>query len=157
MNKAAECAEIVDRVYKNIAFLVLFMALSCTADALRHILPESNLQILRYVSKGFAALTVLTALRGIWLMRAKFRLGKRNTEEHESFVLDAFRKACTVSWALTMAFLALADNFVPNISPEDQVDFVVQASLAFMLGVFSIAYFIRSRSGNEGFDEDFAS
>lgn len=157
MKSAAQCAEIVERTYQNMAYLILFTALTTLIDSLSLFASGDTQEILRYVTRGFAILTVLAGLRSVWFMRKKVQLGRKRVAEQESFVLGVFKEATSKSWVAAFVFLAILGNFSIDLPAEETKEFVVSATMAVMLGTFSLIFFFKNRGDKDFPEEDFAS
>ena len=151
MVKKKNHAEIADRHQKLIIFAIFLMSLIYLSSAVTK-LTEGDLRItLGYFEMGFAIISICIIVPIIYW---KFRnLTKEERNEYlspEGYLFSIVKKALSQSWAATFVFMTILAPVSRKLFSEFDLTphFFIEVVLAFMLGSFSVIFFILDLKGN---------
>jgi len=147
-------AEMVERQYRMLAFIIFLLALIHALIASRALVDSTHAEtILKYAQLGLVSIMLPSiAVLVYWKIRLVRNVPNRKyLAEPEGFAWEVWRKAMVHSWVATLLVLTVARKMEETIG--NNVDLLASGSLALMLGVFSGSFFLHYRSGaDEGLD-----
>ena len=143
-------AEMADRRWELLALAVFLMALKYSASAAMAVVEGPWVRYLDW----FAAATALSTVAIIlWMMSIKLRVASRQRQRFlklEGYVAEAIKNAIKRSWGATFVLLVIlteiAEKSFANLIPTG---FYLQLTVAVMLGVFSVSFFIINRPSDD--------
>lgn len=138
-------AEASDRHKRLLGLSMLALALLFAIDAVEHVLgPEAKF----YLDIVSVVLAIFVVAPGVLV--AYWKLWKLPSHQRElyfsadGFVMDALHRAQRLSWATTLMVLVVASSvFDGPLLNAYPTEFYLDALLALMLGVLSVAFFYR--------------
>ena len=143
-------AEAADRRWQLMSIVMLLLGLRSAISAAMLVVDHPFMRHLEW-AEAAAALSAV----GVVLYLAIYKLTKVPASQRshflnmEGYVKETMRKACWSSWSATlvtlMFFSVLGDEWFTSVPAE----FFLDASIAVMLGVFSIAFFVMNASSND--------
>ena len=143
MNIASR-ADISDRVNQLMALGALVLAVLFGVDSAQQVIPPGEsgpLAVAELIVKATGLLLVAALLV---LIARKWRLAQAGeTAGAESFTGSVVRRACTASWVATLVLLTVLAERVLLVGPPQ---FAVDVTLAVMLGVYAVAFFVFDRA-----------
>lgn len=146
MFKKLSCAEELDRFLTRVAMVALLTGLVAGAEALQFLVDASLASYLDLGQKVLRALLLALVLLILAtsvprLFRHKRALG----HEPEGFINNAFKKACTSSWAVSVLLVAAIEPVSKRLPLELPVSFFSSLLMAVMFGVFAVTFFVVNR------------
>jgi hypothetical protein len=145
----AHLAEAADRRWQLLALAMLLIACKSGISAAL-VLADASVRTYLDWAEGGAAIAALVIV--LWLLFFKFMKVpahlRRRFLDIEGFVATTIQKSFKASWLVTfvtLTVLAPASRRFTTIPGE----FFLQAVMALMLGVFSVAFFVMNASGGE--------
>ncbi len=139
-------AEVADRRWELIAVAVFLIALKSVASALMAVTDASWVRYLDWVEAATALGAMAIVLRLLFIKFARVPRAQRGRFlSMETYVGSAFKSAAFKSWGVTfvlLSMLATADRLLQKAPAEFFLNLVIAA----MLLVFSLTFFILSRS-----------
>jgi len=140
-------AEVSDRRWELMAVAVFLMALKSMASAALAVVDGPWVRYLDWFEAGTALAAVGIVL---WLMFIKLtrvpRADRRRFLNMESYVGDTVKAAMFRSWGTTFILLTLLGTFGDRWLTTAPTEFFIHLSVALMLCVFSVSFFILNRS-----------
>jgi len=148
-------AEIADRTVQLVAGSMFAVALIFCLSVAEFFASDAATAIIDIVVKFLGvAILGLMALLYFWKLRPMSQDQRRQHLAEDGFLQIAFRQAMAKSWMLTFLILVILqalNNLVLERLPAMPLETIIQGVLAIMLLLFSVAFFIFTRSG--GSDE----
>ncbi|MEM7053795.1 MAG: hypothetical protein AAF446_04520, partial [Pseudomonadota bacterium] len=98
------------------------------------------------------SILLLTALVIAWKFRGMNRAQRREYLAEDGFLQIGFQRAMAKSWMISFVLLIVLqtlDNLVLKRLPVLPVELIIEAVLALMLSIFSIAFFVFTRTGSD--------
>lgn len=137
-------AELADRTLQLVAASLLALALIFCLSVAEFFVTTSVAAILDLVVKALAiAVLGLMAMLYLWKFRSMSRGQRKRQFSQDGFLQIAFRRSMARSWMLTfvvLAILQVLDKLVLERLPAMPAEIVIQAILALMLVIFSLAF-----------------
>lgn len=148
-------AELADRTVQLVALSMFAVALVFCLSVAEFFASESTAAIIDVAVKVLAiAILGLMALLYFWKIRPMSPGQRRQHLAEDGFLQIGFQKAMATSWKLSflvLVILQVLDNLVLARLPAMPLEIVINAVLALMLLLFSVAFLFFTRSS--GSDE----
>jgi len=143
-------AELADRTVQIVALSLFIVAVLFVLQIVEYFVDDPLANLIdwttRFLAVGIVALTVgMLALK----FRGMSRVQRREYLSEDGFLQIGFQRAMAKSWMLSFVVLVVLqslDRLVLEPLPELPLKLVIQAILAIMLGIFSIAFLLLTRS-----------
>lgn len=149
MNNKKNPAEIADKHQQLIIFAMFLMSLKYVASATAKVVNNNVGYYLDILEIAFVVLAV-----GIIVPIIAWKFLKLTKEERKVYVdpdgylFSIGKKAMSKSWAMTFIALAFIGPLSTKLLANFSTHFFIEAILAFMLGSFSIIFFILDRKSD---------
>lgn len=150
-------ADAADKHITLIALTTFLFSLLYLSSAGQFLVSESVASTMEIGEKvlALAAIAVVLPIL-LWKFRNLSATEKQAYKNPEGFVTEVFKKACTVSWAWTFVFLVALKMISRRAFADFPPEFYIQLILGVMLGIFSLAFFLKSRVlGDDGSSDDY--
>lgn len=150
-------AEAMDRHMRFVVLGMFLFSLKWAAAAATHLAGQEMagyLNLASDIATGLGLAIILFALA--WKLRrlSKIPRGQRRAFlDPDGYVADVFKKSCVISWSWTFVVLVFMEAAARKQLGTLPSEFFVRFSIFAMLAVFSVSFFIRSRGGEDDFDE----
>lgn len=148
-------AELADRTVQLVALSLFIVALLFVLSIVEFFADDSVANLIDWASK-IMAVSVIALMVGLFALkfRSMPQSQRRQYLAEDGFLQIGFQRAMAKSWMLSFVALVMLqalDQLVLERLPELPLKLFIQAILAIMLGVFSIAFFFITRqdSGSE--------
>lgn len=154
---AASIAEQMDKILQKIAFGVLLVATAYAISVIEFFVSTGNANILNNLSTALGVLAIVLVLPGfIKIIQLKRKHGAA-CKEPEGFIVEIFNQATGKAFQFTFIFLILLEIFNGAALAHLPGEFFIKLIIAVTLAIFSLTFFVLSRSGaDDNFDDDFA-
>ena len=150
-------AQIVERLLKRTGIGLFLLAIAYTMSAAMYLI--SNQDIVKVMGRlqFIPSVLVLLVVFPAFVKFARLRYRQKNEcSEADGYLVEMFKRASAMAFSLTFVFLIILEPVTGKYLTELPTPFFINVTLAFSLGVLSIAFFrsVRGDSDDQS-DDDF--
>ncbi len=149
MSNKINLAEVADRNQQLITLAMFLMSLKYVASAAAEVANENTVYYLGIIEIVFAVLAVCIIVPVIvWKFWNLTKVERKTYFDSDGYFFSIGKKAMSKSWTITFVVLVFFEpvtkNFLAHLPPR----FFINAIIAFLLGTFSIIFFMLDRKGD---------
>lgn len=146
-------ADLADRSLQLVALSMFVVAMLFVLSIVEFFSNDTVAGYIDIVMKVLAVgIILLMALLITWKFRGMSRVQRRQYLAEDGFLQIGFQRAMAKSWMISFVLLIVLqtmDRLVLERLPDLPLELVIEAVLALMLSIFSIAFFIFTRTGSD--------
>ncbi len=150
-------AQIVDRLLQRTAIGVSLLTISYSMAAAMYVISDQEIVGLMDRLQFIPSILVLLIVFPAFVKFARLRYRQKNEcSEADGYLVEMFKRASAMAFGLTFVFLIILEPVTGKYLTELPTPFFINVTLAFSLGVLSIAFFrsVRGDSDDQS-DDDF--
>ena len=150
-------AQIVETLLQRTAIGLFLLAIGYTMSAIMYVVSDQEIVDLMDRLQLVPSILVLLIVFPAFVRFARLRYRRKNEcTEADGYLVEMFKRASAMAFSLTFVFLIVLELVAEKYLTGLPTPFFINATLAFSLGVLSIAFFrLAHGDGDDEGDDDF--